>query len=63
MLRLLGLFNADVRELDEMLYEFTQPFVVDGSKFTKTFGIGATPLEEAIAATVAWWRARPPTGQ
>ncbi len=63
LLRLLGLFNPDVRELDEMLYEFTQPFVVDGSKFTTTFGIGATPLEEAIAATVAWWRARPPTGQ
>lgn len=62
LLRLLGLLNPDMRELDEMLYEFTQPFVVDGSKFTATFGIGATPLEDAIAATVAWWRARPPTG-
>ena len=57
LLRLLGLFNPDVRELDEMLYEFTQPFVVDGSKFETTFGVGTTPLAESIAATVAWWRA------
>jgi len=63
LLRLFGLLNPDVRELDEMLYEFTQPFIVDGSKFTATFGIGATPLAESIPATVAWWRARPPTGQ
>jgi nucleoside-diphosphate-sugar epimerase len=58
LLRLLGLFNADVRELDEMLYEFTQPFIVDGSKFEDAFGIGATPFEESLPATVEWWRGR-----
>ncbi len=58
LLRLLGLFNADIRELDEMRYEFVQPFIVDGSKFEKTFGIGATPLADSLAATIAWWRAR-----
>lgn len=63
LLRLLGLFNPTVRELDEMRYEFTQPFVVDGSKFERTFGIGATPLEELIAATVAWWQAKAPNRQ
>jgi nucleoside-diphosphate-sugar epimerase len=58
LLRLLGLFNADVRELDEMLYEFTQPFIVDGSNFEDAFGIGATPFEESLPATVEWWRGR-----
>jgi hypothetical protein len=49
------LFNPTVRELDEMLYEFEQPFVVDGAKFERTFGVGATPFEQSVPATVAWW--------
>jgi nucleoside-diphosphate-sugar epimerase len=57
MLKLMGLFNPTVRELDEMLYEFEQPFIVDGAKFERTFGVLATPFEESVAATVAWWRA------
>ena len=57
ILKLLGLFNPTVRELDEMLYEFEQPFIVDGSKFERTFGTGATPFAELIPATVAWWKA------
>ena len=57
ILRLLGLFNPVIRELDEMLYEFEQPFVVDSSKFEKAFGTGATPFAQSIPATVAWWRA------
>jgi nucleoside-diphosphate-sugar epimerase len=57
ILKLMGLFNPTIRELDEMLYEFEQPFIVDGSKFERTFGISATPFEASIPATVAWWRA------
>ncbi len=57
ILRLLGLFNPAVAELDEMLYEFEEPFVVDGTRFETTFGMGATPFEQSIPATVAWWRA------
>lgn len=34
-------------------------FVVDGTKFENTFGVTATPLDEAIPATVAWYRANP----
>ncbi|MCB1496477.1 MAG: NAD-dependent epimerase/dehydratase family protein [Bauldia sp.] len=60
LLRLLGLFVPDIRALDEMRYEFTQPFVVDGSRFTGTFGIEATPLADSIRATVDWWRDRDP---
>jgi len=56
LLQLVGLFNANVREVAEMVYQFEEPFVVDGSKYTQTFGNQATPLPAAIQATVAWWR-------
>jgi len=56
LLQLLGLFNATIREVAEMVYQFEEPFVVDGSKYTQTFGNQATPLPAAIQATVAWWR-------
>lgn len=56
MLQLLGLFNANMREVAEMVYQFEEPFVVDASKFTQAFGPQATALPAAIQATVAWWR-------
>jgi nucleoside-diphosphate-sugar epimerase len=55
----LGLFNPNIRELVEMYYEFEEPFIVDHSKFERTFGHQATPLAEAIRATVAWFRQNP----
>jgi nucleoside-diphosphate-sugar epimerase len=63
MLRLIGLFSKPVRETVEMLYEFQEPFVVDHSRYAAAFGAdnghGPTPLETAIAETVAWYRSRP----
>ena len=56
LLRALGLFNPPLRETVEMLYEFEEPFVVDHSDFTRTFGNHATPLGEAIRETVRWYR-------
>jgi nucleoside-diphosphate-sugar epimerase len=56
VLRALGLFNPPLREIIEMLYEFEEPFVVDDSDFTRTFGEQATPLKEAIGDTVRWYR-------
>jgi len=56
MLRFLGLFNPMIRETVEMMYEWTQPFVVDTSKAEKAFGLQATPLPLAIKETVAWLR-------
>ncbi len=58
LLRAMGLFNPPLREMIEMLYEFEEPFVVDHSEFTRTFGDHATPLKEAIRQTVRWYRAR-----
>jgi nucleoside-diphosphate-sugar epimerase len=59
LLKLAGLFSPTVRELQEMLYEFEEPFIVDNSRFTATFGIEPTPLRDAIAATVAWFQSNP----
>jgi nucleoside-diphosphate-sugar epimerase len=56
VLQVLGLFNPALRETIEMLYEFEEPFVVDHSDFTRTFGNHATPLGEAIQKTVRWYR-------
>jgi nucleoside-diphosphate-sugar epimerase len=56
MLRFLGFFNPQVRELVEMMYQFEEPFVVDHSKFAGAFGDIATPLTEAIRTTVDWYR-------
>ena len=48
-----------MRELQETRYQFDRPFVADSTRTLATFGLEATPWDEAAAATVAWWRARP----
>ena len=58
LLRLIGLLDPTIRELDEMLYEFTQPFIVDSTKAQARLGIEPTRLGDAIALTVGWFRAR-----
>jgi nucleoside-diphosphate-sugar epimerase len=57
-LRLAGLVIPNAREMVEMTYEFEQPFLLDSSKAERAFDLRPTPLDEAIAATVAWWRSR-----
>jgi nucleoside-diphosphate-sugar epimerase len=59
MVTLVGLFNPTVREIAEVLFEFEEPFVVDSSAFESTFDLRATPLAEAIPATVEWFRGNP----
>ncbi len=59
MLRIGGLFIPEARETVEMFYEFDKPFVVDSSQFEQAFGVKATPIAEAVKATVAWYRAHP----
>jgi nucleoside-diphosphate-sugar epimerase len=58
MMRLAGLFSAGAKETVEMLYEFTQPFVVDSGRIEREFGLIATPSDEGIRRTVAWWTSR-----
>ena len=52
----LGLVWPLAREGAEMIYQFEQPFVVDGSDFTATFGSSPTSYDAAIASTIAWYR-------
>jgi nucleoside-diphosphate-sugar epimerase len=56
MLRLVGLVNQGAGEMVELAYEFTGDFVLDSSAFEAHFGMAPTPLVDAIAETVAWFR-------
>ncbi|MEW5872738.1 MAG: NAD-dependent epimerase/dehydratase family protein [Chloroflexota bacterium] len=56
MMRLGGLFVPAARESVEMMYEFEKPFIVDDSRYRRTFGGSATPLRHAIRHTVDWYR-------
>ncbi|MFJ9457855.1 NAD-dependent epimerase/dehydratase family protein [Kitasatospora sp. NPDC101447] len=53
-----GLFSPLLRELRETRYQFDRPFVVDSADYEAHFTVRATPLEEQVEATVAWWRER-----
>lgn len=57
-LRLVGLVQPEVRELRHTLYQFSEPRVVDDGDFRRTFGVAATPLDQALATTLAWFRSR-----
>ena len=57
MMSLLGLFNKEMAETVEMMYEWTGPFVVDTSKAEKAFGWKGTPLKVAVKETLAWCKA------
>jgi nucleoside-diphosphate-sugar epimerase len=55
--RLLGMFNPVVKELGETWYQRDRPWVVDDTAFRAAFGdVRVTPLEEAVAETVAWFK-------
>jgi nucleoside-diphosphate-sugar epimerase len=59
MMRIGGLFIPEAKETVEMMYEFEQPFIVDSSKFEKTFGMKATPMQAAIKEAVTWYKSHP----
>jgi nucleoside-diphosphate-sugar epimerase len=61
MMGFFGLFSPGARETVEMMYEFEKPYIVDSSKFETTFGVKATPIEQAIRDSVAWFKAHPET--
>jgi nucleoside-diphosphate-sugar epimerase len=58
MVRIAGLFDGQMKELLEVMYQFEHPFVLDSSRFEMIFGAGPTPLKDAIAETIRWQRAR-----
>jgi len=55
-MRALGLVNRTVREINEMSYEFDEPFIVDATRAETELGLRATPLADAVEQTVRWYR-------
>lgn len=59
MLRLAAPFHPISRETLPLIHQWDRPFVVDDSAFRATFGpFVDTPLEVAVAETIAWYQAR-----
>jgi nucleoside-diphosphate-sugar epimerase len=56
VLRAAAMFSTGARELAETLYQFERPFIMDSALSVATLGVSPTPLNEAAAATVEWWR-------
>jgi hypothetical protein len=57
MLRIGGLFSKQARELVELTYQWTAPFVADSRRFEAVFGpIEVTPHAQAVPPTLAAMR-------
>jgi nucleoside-diphosphate-sugar epimerase len=52
-----GLVHRDTRELAEMSYQFTAPFVLDSSATERRLGLSPTPTEVGVERTIAAARA------
>ncbi|HXC18297.1 MAG TPA: NAD-dependent epimerase/dehydratase family protein [Acidimicrobiales bacterium] len=54
-LRVLGLFNTDIRELPTTLYQFEVPFVIDDSETRSTFGLVPTPWDDVLKSSITFY--------
>jgi len=52
MIKMAGLFNSNVRESVEMLYQNDSDYLFDSTKFENAFNFRPTSYEEGIIATV-----------
>lgn len=58
LIRAAGTVSPMLGELEHVRYQFVSPFVIDSTDFQSTFGMAPTSVDEALAATLAWWRVR-----
>jgi nucleoside-diphosphate-sugar epimerase len=56
VVKVLGLFMPILREVDEMLYQWDEPYVADDRAFRASFAVEPTAPDEAARQTVAWAR-------
>lgn len=57
LFRIFGAFIPDAGEMVEIMYQFEQPLLLDGSKFAAAFpDFRYTPHEEAVAETMEWFK-------
>ena len=54
VLKILALVVPFLREIDEMLYQWEEPFVIDDMRFRAQFGLGPEDVKRAAADTVVW---------
>jgi nucleoside-diphosphate-sugar epimerase len=54
ILKVLALVVPFLREIDEMLYQWDEPFQIDDRRFRARFGQGPEDVKRAAADTVAW---------
>jgi nucleoside-diphosphate-sugar epimerase len=54
MMQLVGLFNRDIKESVEMVYQSEFPYVFDSSKFNKAFNFEPTSYHDGIRETAIW---------
>jgi len=57
-LRAMRSFLPEMREYRHTLYQFTDPWIVDDSKFRAAFAHPATALGDALTSTLDWYRDR-----
>jgi nucleoside-diphosphate-sugar epimerase len=58
LMRAAGVLSPATRELAETAYQLQEEFVLDSSHSEQLLGLHPTPLAQAAAATVQWWRDR-----
>jgi len=56
LLKTMAVFVPLMRELDEMLYQWDEPFVVDDRRFRERFHVIPTGVDQAAVDTVEWAR-------
>lgn len=56
LMRAVSLVHRGTRELLELSFQFTAPFVMDSSHSEQLLGLAPTPIDVAAKETVAWWR-------
>ncbi|HET9358158.1 MAG TPA: NAD-dependent epimerase/dehydratase family protein [Vicinamibacterales bacterium] len=54
LLRVMALFMPLFREIDEMLYQWEEPFVIDDRQFRERFHVVPTDVDRAAADTLEW---------
>ncbi|HEY7668530.1 MAG TPA: NAD-dependent epimerase/dehydratase family protein [Actinomycetota bacterium] len=59
MVRIAGVFSPMIREIDDVIEQWTEPFIADWSRFRQAFGpFEVTPLADAVETTLDWYRER-----
>jgi nucleoside-diphosphate-sugar epimerase len=60
MVRTAGMFNRDIAEMYEMLYQNEHDYLFDSSKIRKAFGLNPTSYHEGISSTAGYYTERSP---